>query len=72
MLYLNKPYVTAQTNELVWRYEPAPSVRCLLLTTGKVVTVGPPTGAWKKEYIAWCPFPKRNKDIEKEILHGED
>lgn len=60
-------YITAPTEELVWRYEPAPKAKCLLLTKGRIAVLGPPVGKWMHEYIAWCPLPKRNKTIETQL-----
>lgn len=60
-----KPYVTDENPQ--WRYEPAPRKKCLLLSDMGVAYMGPPTGAFREEYIAWCPLPKRDRVREKEL-----
>jgi len=55
------------TDEVPWRYYAPPNkeAKSLLLTTGKVAIVG----RWGsgQGVIAWCPLPKRNKELEEEL-----
>lgn len=54
------------TSEVHWNYcaPPSASKKVLLLTTGKVATIG----IWGngKGVIAWTPLPKRDKQLEKD------
>lgn len=50
-----------------WVYSKAPKKKCLLLSDLGVAFMGPPTGEFMTEYIAWCPLPKRDKQKEKEL-----
>lgn len=56
------------TDDIAWRYRDSPQDRqskVLLLTEGRVAILGP----WLTGdgIIAWCPIPKRNREIEKEL-----
>lgn len=59
--------VTGAVEEMYYRYSPPPNreAKVILLTTGKVATLGP----WGSGLgvIAWCPLPKRDKKIEEEL-----
>lgn len=58
----------AACDNVYWRYEPAPKgVKCQLLSKGRTVMLGPATGKFGVEYIAWAPFAKRDKKLEKEL-----
>jgi len=63
-------HVAAPAGEVSWRYEPVPNkgAKCLLLNPGMCLIVGPPQGDFMKEYIAWAPMPKRDKEAEKRLL----
>ena len=60
-----KTYITSA--EPRWVYGKAPKKKCLLLSDHGVAFMGPPTGEFMTEYIAWCPLPKRDKRKEKEL-----
>lgn len=61
-------YITAPAGEIYWRYEPAPKgLKCDLLNPGGCKIPGPAIGEWGKEYIAWAPFPRRDKQKEREL-----
>lgn len=64
---MDNEVVTGTQEEMYYRYSTPPNTekKLILLTTGMVATLGP----WGKGLgvVAWCPLPKRNKDIEKEL-----
>ena len=53
------------TPDIEFIYEPPPNTekKIILLTTGKIATIG----KWGNGIgvIGWCPLPKRNKSKEK-------
>ena len=55
------------SDEAHWRYEPPPdpSAKTLLLNRNGVAILG----AWGLGIgiIAWCPLPKRNKELEERL-----
>lgn len=63
----NQETITAATQELFYRYTAPPNreAKVILLTTGKVATLGP----WGSGLgvIAWCPLPKRDKQLEEKL-----
>ena len=67
----DKPALTANANELGWRYEkPADSGKCLLLTIGLIAVVGHWSGDYGQAFVAWMPLPKRDKELERALGVG--
>lgn len=60
--------ITAPTNQLYIRYtKPTHSGKCLLLTIGGVLIVGKWDGEVGQYFLGWCPMPKRDKELEREL-----
>ena len=67
---IDKP-ITAPTGEIKWNYTPPSNTRrkLLLLHRDGCAAMGPwGDGAG---WIAWCPLPKRDKELEVELGHRE-
>lgn len=58
---------TAPNSELGWRYSVPPDrySKVLLLHEEGCIAIG----CWEKGlgWIAWCPLPKRDKELEKQL-----
>lgn len=65
-----KPGVVTQDRPGFWRYYvPANrSAKMCLLTLGRTMVQGPWTGELGEHYVAWSPMPKRDKDLEDQLI----
>lgn len=63
--------VTASKDGLEYRYSvPESSSKMILLTIGDVAVMGNWAGELGQYYKAWCPLPKRDKVLEKQLFWG--
>lgn len=62
----NPTHIAAPPGELHWRYEIPEnrSAKVQLLTVGGIAVHGHWYGAFGEAFIAWCPLPKRDKELE--------
>jgi hypothetical protein len=62
----DQTYIAAPAAELGWRYEvpKRTDAKVLLLTIGRIATIGNWSGPYGRDFIAWAPLPKRNKAEE--------
>ena len=66
---MTRTHITAPNNELHWRYSvpDASGQKMLLLTIGRIATIGSWSGSYGQYFIAWCPLPRRDKAKEAEL-----
>lgn len=63
-----KEYVAAHV--VAWNYAKPEhgGAKSLLLTIGGIAIVGIWSGEVGESYLAWAPLPKRDKNLERQIL----
>lgn len=61
-----QPTTTAPPGEVFWRYTVPRTTdsKMMLLTIGGVAVIGNWRGTVGEHFIAWCPLPKRDKQLE--------
>ncbi|HET8870311.1 MAG TPA: hypothetical protein VFM48_07690 [Aquabacterium sp.] len=67
-----QPVTTAAPGDIYWRYTvpTRTDAKVWLLTKGNVAVTGNWHGEIGEFYKAWCPMPKRNKELEKQLFGG--
>lgn len=63
-----KSYITAPVS--AWNYDMGAlpfGAKCFLLNEGGVAVVGSVTANTRKDFMAWAPMPKRDKELEKRL-----
>jgi hypothetical protein len=65
----NDPVIADNTVSNDWIYEvpPRTDAKVQLLTVGRIATYGSWYGELGEHFIAYCPLPKRNKELERRL-----
>ena len=65
-----QPVTTATQTEMYWHYTKPknPDSKMFLLNLGNVATIGNWYGEVGQYFKAWCPMPKRDKALEKQLF----